>query len=308
MTLSIQFLQIPETETVTQREYYLSDDVVTLGREYDCTVSLPDIQSQLSRRHAQISHDAEKRYFIVDLSTNGTGLNNTNLEPNKATPISDGDMVTIGGYKLLLGIVECPREKTEDLTEAPPVFRPESDLSDDSTFMMKDAPDEQPAKPRERDFAVDDHPLDQDLMFDPFAEGPEMKTDTLESVIAEDTVDSDETIRPFNFLSFGQRGIDNVGDVTEPITRMNAVPSISEAYNSDNRELSIEALERAIERFLQDLDPAELEEEYDEFLGRWSNRQKHYWKIHKRQFAKKRQNGNFRALLTALFIEELRRR
>tara|TARA_B110000908_G_scaffold172742_1_gene242627 strand:+ start:20690 stop:21607 length:918 start_codon:yes stop_codon:yes gene_type:complete len=305
MTLSIQFIQIPETETVPQREYYLSDNVVTVGREYDCTVSLPDIQSQLSRRHAQISHDAEKRYFIIDLSKNGTKLNNTDLEPNKATSISDGDMVTIGDYKLLLGIVECPCEKAEDFTEAPPVFRLESDFSDDSTFMMKDAPDEQPAKPRERDFTVDDHPLDQDLMFDPFAEGPQMNTDTLESVIAEDTVDSDKTVRPSNFLSFDQRAI---GDVIVPITRMNAVPSISEAYNSDNREQSIEALERAIERFLQDLDPAELEEEYNEFLGRWSNRQKHYWKIHKRQFAKKRQNGNFRALLTALFIEELRRR
>ena len=77
-------------------KYALDEPLVTAGRHPDSTIFLDDIT--VSRRHAEVRR-VEGGYEVADVgSLNGTYLNRERVEK---APLSDGDELQIGTFKLL---------------------------------------------------------------------------------------------------------------------------------------------------------------------------------------------------------------
>jgi len=81
--------------------YPLRDKALTLGRGDDCDIRIQD--NSVSRRHAKIDPSPEG-YFVADLgSTNGTFVNDRQLDGG--WPLQDGDYLRVGNciYRYLTG-------------------------------------------------------------------------------------------------------------------------------------------------------------------------------------------------------------
>jgi FHA domain/zinc-ribbon domain len=77
--------------------YALVGEVTRAGRHPESDIFLDDIT--VSRRHAEIVHDADGRATIVDVgSLNGTYVNRERIE---SAVLAGGDEVQIGKFKLL---------------------------------------------------------------------------------------------------------------------------------------------------------------------------------------------------------------
>lgn len=86
----------PEGEHVA-RACELTEEITVIGRQPDCTVSLPS--STVSRHHAQIRQEGS-RFFLRDLnSTNGTLLNREPVIGEEL--LHDRDEIGIGIYRLI---------------------------------------------------------------------------------------------------------------------------------------------------------------------------------------------------------------
>ena len=76
-----------------------------IGRRSDAEDIHPEIgvpDPGISRRHARLLRDGDGALTLVDLgSTNGTRLNGADVEPNVATPLQDGDALTLGCWTRL---------------------------------------------------------------------------------------------------------------------------------------------------------------------------------------------------------------
>lgn len=73
---------------------------LTVGRGEENDLVLPDPDRMISKRHFVIEHRGDA-YVVIDLSTNGTFLNYAKAAlGNTATPISGGDILSLGGYEL----------------------------------------------------------------------------------------------------------------------------------------------------------------------------------------------------------------
>lgn len=80
----------------TGEQIPLGTEPVVIGRLADCDVILDD--SNLSRRHAEISFKAGE-YVVADLgSTNGTKVNGTRID--RPCILHPGDVITVGLYSL----------------------------------------------------------------------------------------------------------------------------------------------------------------------------------------------------------------
>jgi pSer/pThr/pTyr-binding forkhead associated (FHA) protein len=79
-----------------QLDIPLAADTTLIGRHPDCDVVLTDVT--VSRRHAAIRRDGHT-FTMTDLgSLNGTYVNRT---PIDHVPLTDGDIVQIGAFRLV---------------------------------------------------------------------------------------------------------------------------------------------------------------------------------------------------------------
>lgn len=77
--------------------YEMEEPVISIGRLPENSISIANMG--VSRRHAKIEEDADRKYVITDLnSLNGTFLNGKRI---KKTHLTHGDMITIGKYTVL---------------------------------------------------------------------------------------------------------------------------------------------------------------------------------------------------------------
>ncbi len=296
MTLSVQLIQIPPAETVPKREFYLNSPTIKIGREFSTDICLPDVSEVMSRVHVTIERLDDGRYTVTDTSTNGTKLNNDPLKPQEPQPVNDGDILSFAGYRLLMGIVQTTA--TDDVIEFVPerTFDQETDISSDAPILPDHDIEEMPVDP-DTGFSQTELDLDADLLFDPFAEGPEIRA-SAEAEVAEGL----------------RKEVAMEIDVSEKsqVSKMPAHPGATDlqdiyARAGMRRENVAQAMERALEKFLNELDPTLLQEDYDDYMPLFGNRKKRYWAIHLRQFNKKRSNGEFRRTFMSLFAEEMRK-
>jgi len=87
-----------------RKDIELKSGIVILGRRPDCDVRIP--LSIVSRKHCRIIHN-DNELTIKDLgSANGTLLNN---EPITESPLSAGDLLSIGPIKFIVQIDGRPQ-------------------------------------------------------------------------------------------------------------------------------------------------------------------------------------------------------
>lgn len=280
MTLSMQLLQIPEASIVERREFYLQDDSCEIGSGYDCDICLPDPSETMSATHLVISRTEDGAFAIMDTSQHGTALNEDLLPKNDAVYLNDGDVLGFCGYKVLIGIVGAI-ERQQEFESAPVLeFRAETDLGSDGP-LLSHVPSESTQALQSREFHQEQ--AGNDLLFDPFDDGLDSNAD--QNSMREDRPRQ----APF-------RGFEPRGSSAE-------APAGWHAWQCKNGISS--ALERALDRFLAQVDPEAQEREYDELVPLFANRKKHYWQFYKRQFSKKRQNREFYLTFFALLDEEI---
>ena len=301
MTVSIQILIVPEAETLAKREYYLSDDEVTIGRDYSADITLPDSAKSMSRSHVKISRGDGDAYSVTDLSSNGAKVNGTSLTKNKATPLSDGDVLEFSGYRMLVGIVKGAADADAEFASARwQRFTPETNLDTDDPLLEGEAV-EAVSAPQKRGFDGDVLDLDADLMFDPFVDGPEMREpDTLEADPSPDPVHVPQKMSDGVFTTLTS----SRHDTSAALVAAREAETRARFY----KVAADEAMQRAFDRFLQEIDPETLQAEFDNYIGLFANRKKRYWQIYKRKFSKQLQSGEMRRSFMALFAEEMRRR
>jgi predicted component of type VI protein secretion system len=88
----------------------LSGGAMTIGRAQDNDYALPDPDRLLSKRHCAIERHGNA-VVVVDFSTNGTFLNYGKVPIGRVpTELSNGDILSIGPYELLVEIAEAARE------------------------------------------------------------------------------------------------------------------------------------------------------------------------------------------------------
>jgi len=93
-----------DESSVLSDQTFDSDDIV-LGRMPTSDVVLPDPEKTVSSRHARIER-RRGRFRIFDQgSANGTFVNGKRVSPNHATDLKDGDVVTIGKFRLGVAIL-----------------------------------------------------------------------------------------------------------------------------------------------------------------------------------------------------------
>ncbi|MET0754434.1 MAG: FHA domain-containing protein [Pyrinomonadaceae bacterium] len=89
-----------------ERELKIGEDVTTIGRTTDNTVSFSN-DSNISRYHAEIERRGEDYYLIELGSSNGTTINGATVDGEKL--LNDGDIITLGNSS----VVEFNFEKDE---------------------------------------------------------------------------------------------------------------------------------------------------------------------------------------------------
>lgn len=306
MTVSIQLIRIPEGESLVHREYYASDLPFVIGREFDCDLVLPDQDRKISRQHAELRLNDAGRIVVLDRSTNGTNVNGKDLWKGDESPLADGDRVKIGEYELLFGVskaaaaVDTPEAKRKNGAIPKKPFT----LSGVNGFAKMDAADisETPAEEEgdPADFTEGGVDLEADLLFDPFAEGPELKETAARATKPAIEVDPEDDARP---MPFDSSTLDEQSSMPpRPVLRQTGW------LVAPDREANEAAIESAVARLLELVDPAALESEYREYLGPFSRTGRRFWKIHKRMFARKRDSGEYVRLFKAILAEEIKKR
>ena len=75
-----------------------------IGRQSHCDIRV--VSTEISREHCRIEIQ-EEQAFLFDLgSTNGTFLNRKRVEPQKPTPLQDGDIILVGPACFIVHLIE----------------------------------------------------------------------------------------------------------------------------------------------------------------------------------------------------------
>lgn len=103
--------------------------VLEIGRDEEGRTLFPGLlllpDSTVSRRHCIIARAADRRWYVRDLSRNGTRVGGRRLVPNVETEIRAGDTLTVGAQHFLFEVVEAAIDEPvegegERSTEASP--------------------------------------------------------------------------------------------------------------------------------------------------------------------------------------------
>ena len=118
-------------------QYLVDAPAVVLGRSRNCNWPLPDPTNAISSRHCEIRRDGEA-YWLKDISTNGTYVNDAAERLAQERRIEPGDRIRIGGYEILASFeAEAAGEPAEPAAEqtTPPPAEPAAPPADNVTVM-----------------------------------------------------------------------------------------------------------------------------------------------------------------------------
>jgi type VI secretion system FHA domain protein len=145
----------------------------TIGRTSDNDWVLPDPERFVSSQHAVISCEGG-RYFLGDRSTNGTLVNDREMQKGGRIELRAGDSVMIGSYEIAVTIENSPARAASPVFDASPAddifFDPNPGVPGraeptlDPLAALGAAPPRRPATPRRTD---DDHANAESAFFEP---------------------------------------------------------------------------------------------------------------------------------------------
>ncbi|MFG0886912.1 type VI secretion system-associated FHA domain protein [Vibrio sp. CJQ_6] len=326
MTISFQIIDLPEDEQIGSRQVSLPVSGGTLGRSFECTIQLPDFQRTLSRVHADIQPHPKGGYQIIDRSTNGVFVNDVLVGKGESQRLSDGDRIVIGAYTLLVSdmdalLTRAPQQSDDTETaslkgaaDSPFAASTVLDDSQDTAFGFAHLDEIQDAVQDETPFSTENVLGDDLYGYDPFEDDERwvleqsQSEDTTEQIVLmpEATQFNDNNHAPQHSVTVSDhRQIESLENSIEQLNSMLKQQQLSVAGGID-RERLMTCIESTLEKFLDNFNPSHLEEEFNDYLSGWGNKDKKYWALYKKQFQRKTERREFSRQFSSLLFEALR--
>lgn len=326
MTISFQIIDLPEDEQIGSRQVSLPVSGGTLGRSFECTIQLPDFQRTLSRVHADIQPHPKGGYQIIDRSTNGVFVNDVLVGKGESQRLSDGDRIVIGAYTLLVSDMDAlftraPQQSDDTETasqngaaDSPFAASSVLDDSQDTTFGFAHLDEIQDAVQDETPFSTENVLGDDLYGYDPFEDDERW---VLEQSQSEDTTEqivlmpeatqfqNNNNATQHSVTVSDHRQIESLENSIEQLNSMLKQQQLSVAGGID-RERLMTCIESTLEKFLDNFNPSHLEEEFNDYLSGWGNKDKKYWALYKKQFQRKTERREFSRQFSSLLFEALR--
>lgn len=118
-----------------EAQYVMEGTSALVGRSKNCNWNLPDPANAISSRHAEIRRDGDA-YFLKDISTNGTFLNDSGERLAAEHKLAPGDLIRIGRYEIAVSLEEEAAEPAATETTPPePGAEPTMVVTDNVTVM-----------------------------------------------------------------------------------------------------------------------------------------------------------------------------
>ncbi|EGA70435.1 hypothetical protein VISI1226_00180 [Vibrio sinaloensis DSM 21326] len=307
MAVSIHLISVPTEEVVTSRVVYLPEQGGTFGRAPSCDISLPDQSKRISRTHGEIKL-TDHGYTIKSTGQNNAQLNDKAIIKDKEYPLSDGDIVKVENYTMLVSTLtqsdSSPTSKIEEDMFSQPF---ELNLNDDDTeFLDESTPQEAPST--ESSFSHKNV-----LSDDPFASDPFEDLD--EEVVAEH-LEVDEVEQTLyhqgSDLEYLPVEAQQNPQIEASIAKLISMTEKNQQYLQNpmlQHDALFAALEETVDQFLNEFAPTQLENQFSEYIsgGMFTSKDKKYWKIYRKHFQHRQENGDFRRQFKALFMENMQK-
>ena len=101
----VKLLLKTESDSDEVEEFTFEQECISLGRDKENDLHIPDTSRVVSKKHAEITR-LDEGFEIVDLgSKNFTYLNSTRLESGRTYSLSDGDLIKVGDYEVEFQVV-----------------------------------------------------------------------------------------------------------------------------------------------------------------------------------------------------------
>ncbi|GAL28711.1 uncharacterized protein ImpI/VasC [Vibrio variabilis] len=323
MDISFQLIELPENEQVMSRQITLPSEGGTIGRSYECTVQLPDLSRTLSRVHVEVRPHSEGGFQIIDRSVNGCQVNGVELGVGQSLKLNDGDNIRIGGYLMLVSDMDelfaeastnsSSQQNTEGLfSEKRDTFDFDSVMEEPTeAIFAQDVSSSSLFKQEEVEAFSSENVVGEDIYsYDPFEDDDELAMDLSSSDSKDNIVmitehqnepvadDHSVTVANGSQIQALDSSIDRLTKLVE-----HQQSTVTAAID---RERLFSCIEVTLDKFLDDFNPSSLEEEFDDYITGWGNKDKKYWSLYKKQFMRKQQKSEFKRQFTALLMEELR--
>ncbi len=111
MTIAVSVLEFPEGASLHESSMTFDEQGGTLGRTQNNTWVLDDPERFLSGSHCKVIFESDG-YFLVDTSTNGTFVNNSDepLGKGNKVKLNDGDQFELSDYKFKVQLLSNNRK------------------------------------------------------------------------------------------------------------------------------------------------------------------------------------------------------
>ncbi|MDA9556432.1 FHA domain-containing protein [Vibrio sp.] len=309
MGISIHLISVPQNEVVTSRVFYLPQNGGEIGRSPQCDVVLPDQEKRISRVHAKIVL-SDQGYLFQGMGVNPLMLNDKPLSNQRQYPISDGDIIKLEQYSLLvttMAVTENVDSKKEDPDNDPFLSQFNIEVNNDDLDFL-DSEDVTPSSKDEKSFSQNHILSDDPFSLDPFEdlESDEVKQHIEIHEIKPEPIKKQSAAHEFISASpipnSIEASINKLVSITENSQQSYNTPMIPNAQLLD-------VLEETIEQFLSEMSPTYLESQFDEYIGSslFTSKQRKYWRIYKKHFQNRYDNGEYRRQFKALFLENMQK-
>jgi len=309
VAVSIHLISVPTEEVVASRVVYLPESGGTLGRAPACDICLPDQSKRISRTHGEVRL-TDRGYVLISRGQNSASINDKVMMKDKEYPLNDGDIIKVENYTMLVSTLvssntESPQQDDDDIFSQP--F--ELNLNDDETEFLEQT---ETPKPKQNSASFSHKNV---LSDDPFASDPfeDLDSDEIAAHVEVDEVAQTKTFEQATDLEY--LPVDTPSNNTQLEASIEKLLTLSEKNQQYlqnpmlHHDALFDALEKTVDQFLNEFAPKELESQFSEYLsgGLFSNKEKKYWKIYRKHFQHRQQNGDFRRQFKALFLENMQK-
>jgi len=310
VAVSIHLISVPTEEVVTSRVVYLPESGGTLGRAPACDICLPDQSKRISRTHGEVRL-TERGYVLISCGQNSALLNDKTMVKDKEYPLNDGDIIKVENYTMLVSTLVSSNVETPQPDNSDDIFSQpfELNLNDDDTEFLEhtEAP-----KPKQNSATFSHKNV---LSDDPFASDPfeDLDSEEIATHIEVDELKQAKTFEQTSDLEYLPVDTPNQNTQLEAsIEKLLTLSEKNQQYIQNpmlHHDALFDALEKTVDQFLNEFAPQELENQFSEYLsgGLFSNKEKKYWKIYRKHFQHRQQNGDFRRQFKALFLENMQK-
>lgn len=306
MPLSIRIISSPDGESITQWNQAFPEDGGDIGRTFGATLQLNDASHEISGIHAMI-RKTSRGYQVMDNSTNGLYINgsDTPLGKGNQSTLSDGDVLDVGRYRLLVSCFFPELAKVQ-----PQQHHSDSDRFGDDPFNTEATPFIQsiPEVDEAPEFTISTTDV---VVDDPFANNTSVQQEQSPHFDLDFQTDEDDPLKGSDFrASFPSNEVMAPSFFKQEESPVNQSQfAIAEFKKHEQRlqECTDKALEMALARLLSDISPKAMESMFDDLSrnGFWS-RKPQYWDMYKRYFDRQIENRDWQIKFQAYFRDAMR--